>query len=139
MSIYLSTGVTFARGDAASPEVFTALAQVLSIGAIDLQRPEIRTTNLGSTFASFVRGIKEGQPFDVVLQYDPDDSNHAQLRTDLDGSSSVNYRITLTDSPAQTWTIPAIVTGFRVDEQTEDAVSTATVTLRPTGTAPTVA
>ena len=133
MSRYVADGATIARGNAASPEVFTALAQVVSITPIGIERGLIDVTNLSSSAREYKKAIKDGQEIQLRMQYDPDDSGHAGLRTDADSEDSRNFRITLTDSPAQTVTFAAMVTNWSITDVAIDQVLMLDVTLKPTG------
>lgn len=133
MSVYVADGTTFARSNADSPETFTAIAQVTSIGTVGSDRGLIDVTNLSSSAREYKKAIKDGQEIQLVIQYDPDDTGHAALRTDNDAETSRNYRVTFTDSPAQTVTFAALVTNWQVTNIEIDQVLTLNVTLKPTG------
>ena len=69
----------------------------------------------------------------LTIQYDPDDSGHAALLTDHDARTLRNFRITLTDSPAQTLTFAARVRIWRLGEMQVDGVQMLTAVLKPSG------
>lgn len=133
MATYVADGTTIARGDGASPEVFTALTQVTSIGSVGQERGLIDVTNLSSTAREYKKAIKDGQEMQIVMQYDPDDTGHAGLRTDNNAETARNFRVTFTDSPAQTVTFAALVTNWTISSIEIDNVLMLNVTLKPTG------
>jgi len=133
MTVYVADGTTIARGDGASPEVFTTIPQVTSIGTVGQDRGLIDITNLSSTAREYKKAIKDGLEIQIVAQYDPDDTVHSGLRTDNDAEVSRNYRVTFSDSPAQTVTFAALVTNWSVTNIEIDQVLTLNVTLKPTG------
>lgn len=133
MTTYVADGTVFARSNNDSPETFTAIGQITSIGSFGSDRSLIDVTNLDSTAREYKKAIKDGQEIQLEIQYDPDDTGHSNLRTDLDAEVSRNYRITLTDSPAQTITFAALVTNWTVTNISIDNVYLLNVTLKPTG------
>lgn len=133
MATYVADGTTIARGDGASPEAFTTIPQVTNIGTVGQDRGLIDVTNLSSTAREYKKAIKDGQEIALVMQYDPDDTVHSGLRTDNDAETARNYRVTFTDSPAQTVTFAALVTNWSVTNIEIDNVLQLNVTLKPTG------
>lgn len=132
MATYTTQGTIFARGDGASPEVFTTIGQITSMTPVGQTRGLIDVTNLASTAREYKKQIKDGQEMNLVIQYDPDDTGHSGLRTDNDAEVARNYRITLTDSPAQTITFAALVINWSITNIAVDGVYTLEVTLKPT-------
>lgn len=125
--------VTLAVGNAASPEVFTTIAQVVNISGPDGSATEIDTTALDSAAKTFRVGLKDEGSVGFTINYDADDAQHAALRTALGSTTSKNYRITLTDtSPAKTYTFAAYVQQFALDISPDDVVK-ANASLRITG------
>jgi hypothetical protein len=133
LATYVADGTTFARGDGASPEVFTAINQVTDVGTVGSDRGLIDVTNLSSTAREYKKAIKDGQELTLTINYDPDDTGHSGLRTDNDAEVSRNYRVTFSDSPAQTVTFAGLVTNWSVGNIVIDNVLTLSVTVKPTG------
>ena len=133
MATYVADGTTFARGDSASPEVFTAIAQLTSIGAIGSDRSLIDVTNLSSTAREYKKAIKDGQEIELVGQYDPDDTGHTGLRADVAAEVARNYKVTLVDSPAQTITFAGLAMNFTITDVGIDQVLGFRCTIKPTG------
>ena len=133
MATYTADGTVFARSNADSPETFTAIAQVTQIGTVGQNRGLIDVSNLTSTAREYKKALKDGQEINLVIQYDPDDTGHAALRTDMTAETSRNYRVTFTDSPSQTVTFAALVTNWTIDNIVIDNVLTLNVTLKPSG------
>ena len=133
MANYATTGITLARGDGASPEVFSTIAQVVSITGLGSGgRPEIDVTNLGSTAREFLLGLNDNGTATAELVFDPDDTQHTALeQTDLGADTARNYRVTLTNSPATTYTFAALVQRFEHSWAIDDALR-ATVDFRLT-------
>jgi hypothetical protein len=133
MPTYLADGTVFSRGDSASPEVFTPIAQVQAIGTIGQTRPLINVSNLSSTGTEWKKGLADGEEITLAIQYDPDDTGHGGLRADLAANTTRNFRVTFTDSPAQTVTFAGLVTGWVNDGIEVDGVLMLQVTIKPSG------
>jgi hypothetical protein len=133
MAVYVADGTTIARGNAASPEVFTSIPQVSSIGTIGQDRGLIDITNLSSAAREYKKAIKDGQEIQLSCQWNPDDATHDSLRTDVDSEDSVNFRVTFTDSPPAVVNFAAQVTNASVSNIEIDNVLMLNVTLKPTG------
>lgn len=130
---YQTQGTSIGRGNAASPEVFTTIAQVTDIDGIGTDRNTVETTNLQSTAREYQLTIEDGGEITLTIQYDPDDTTHAGLKTDLDNNTLRNFQVALTDSPAQTWTFAARVRSFKLGKMSPDGVQMVTVILRTSG------
>lgn len=133
MTRYVADGATIARSNADSPLTYTAIPQVVSITPVGSNRGLIDVTNLSSPAREYKKAIKDGQEIQLRMQYDPDDTVQASLRTDLDSEDARGFRITLTDSPAQTITFNAMVTNWSITDVEIDQVLMLDVTLKPTG------
>jgi len=133
MTKYVADGTVIARGDDASPQVFATIPQVTRVGTVGQSRGLIDTTDLSSSAREYKKAIKDGQEIAMSIHYDPDDTVHAGLRADNDAETARNFRVTLTDSPAQTISFAALVTNWTVTNIEIDNVLTLEVTLKPTG------
>ena len=78
-----SQGTTIGIGDGASPEVYTSIPQVTSIGGPDGSASEINVTNLSSTAQEFILGLKDEGSISLDLVFDERDTTHSLLRTKL--------------------------------------------------------
>ncbi len=133
MPTYVADGTIIARETVASPQAFTTIPQVTSIGVVGQDRSLIDVTNLSSTAREYKKAIKDGVEIPLVMQYDPDHAEHTALRTSNDAETASTYRITLTDSPAQTITFAALVIRWVVTQIEIDNVLQLEATLKPTG------
>jgi hypothetical protein len=133
MAVYVADGTTIARSNANSPLTYTNFPQVVSIGTVGQDRGLIDITNLSSTAREYKKAIKDGQEIEVVMQYDPDDTTQAALKTDNNSENARSYRVTLSDSPAQTITFNALVTNWSIVDIAIDNVLGLRCVLKPTG------
>jgi hypothetical protein len=131
MAVIETQGTVISIGDAASPEVFTAIPQVVSISGPDGQTPEVDVTNLSSTAREFILGLNDNGNVSVPLQYDAG-AVHEGLYAKWAARTAHNFRITLTDSPATTLTFAARVQAFPFDVQADNVITVA-MNLRITG------
>jgi len=131
-SALVSQGMTIAMGDAASPEVWSTISEVTSIGGPDGSASEIDTTDLNSTAKEFRLGLLDNGSVSISLNFIPANVQHALLRTLSISGAISNFRMTFTDSPQTTWTFTAFVMGLPI-ENSVDAVTTASITLRISG------
>ena len=116
MTTYSAQGTTLGRGDAASPEVFTTIPQVITIGETGVERSLKDVTDLSSTIREFDSNLPEGTELSCEAWYDPVDAVHAGLKADLDNNVARNFELTLTDSPAEVHSFTARVIGWKVGE-----------------------
>ena len=133
MTTYVAQGTIFARGDAASPEVYTAIAQITAISGIGKEAPLIDVSNLSSSAREYHLGLEDLDEVQLTIQYDPDDTTHSGLLADADARTLTHFRITLTDSPPQAITFAARVRIWRLGEVAVDAVQTLIVGIKPSG------
>lgn len=110
-----SQGMTIGVGDAASPEVFTTIDGIQTIGGPTGTATVLDASDLSSTAKEKLIGLRDWGNFTLSTKYDPEDATHAQIRGDLGATDPRNYKITFADaSPATTWDFAAYVTGFAV-------------------------
>lgn len=137
---YIGHGTQLKRGDGGDPEIFTKIAEVLSIAGPSLSRDSVEVTTMDSPdqYREFIAGLKDGGEvtFDVV--YDPVDPTIEPgdgLLSEFDlpsGAAATNYQLVFSDPGQTTWLFPAILTGFETSEPIDDKVM-ASVTLKVAG------
>lgn len=106
-------GTTIARGDAASPEVFTALANITGISGPALEASDIDVTNLSSTAKEFLQGLEDAGMVELTGHYDQTNTQHQAMRDAVGSGTPSNFRITLSDS--ETIDFTARVKAFSMD------------------------
>lgn len=104
-------GTLFARGNGASPEVFTTLAGVTSIDGPGLTRNVIDVSAHDSPngYMQFRGGMRDPGEVSLKVNYQP--SSHDALVADLDVPDPINYRMTFPNGA--TWTFPAVMKEFK--------------------------
>jgi len=130
-----SQGCTLARFDTtASPNAYTNIGQVVSIGGPSGTTGEIDVTNLSSTAKEFIPSLPDWGSVDCEIIFDQATTanKHQELWDDFSAQTSGTYQITLTDSPQTTFTFTAYPSQFALNIAIDDKVG-ASVSLRITG------
>ena len=78
-SAFLGSQTLLKLGDAASPEVFTTIGEVVSIGPIAQKKDLVEVTHMLSTAKEFIAGLSDGQEITVVCNYLPTNTQQAAL------------------------------------------------------------
>lgn len=127
-------GTLLQRGDGATPEVFTTLAEVGSISGPTLQADLIEVTNHSSPsrFKEYIQGLKDGGELTFDLNYQPNEATHNNatgVLGDWNSGARKNYRLRFPVSPTVDWILPVIVTNFEIDAQVAEQLK-ASITLK---------
>lgn len=125
-------GCEFTRGNGASSETFTALAEVNSINGPGMTRDFIDVTSLDSTggYREFIGGFRDGGTLSLNMNFTL--TTYAQMLLDFENQDAVNYQVVLSDSGNSTLTFAAFVTDLPLTITPDDKV-TCDVTLKITG------
>ena len=137
-------GVTLARGNGASPEVFTDIAELMDLSPPSMTKDQVEATHTKSPdgFREYIPGLKDGGEFSATMNFLPSDTTQGNtagglMHDFINESETRNWRITYPGSPAVTWTFRATVIGYEVATPMDDKM-TLVATFRVAG-APTVA
>lgn len=125
-------GLVLKKGDGASPEVFTAVPEIVDISGPDGSAPEIDATDLSSTSKEYKIGLKDNGSVTFNMHYIPANTTHAALRTAWSNRTLTNFQMLFTDSPQTQWSFAAYVQNFSMSASTDDTIK-ASVTLRISG------
>lgn len=129
-----SQGVLLKIGDGASPEVFTAIPEIVTFNGPGGAGQVIDVTDLDSLAMEKIMGLPDEGQLTFDINYLPDNTYHALLRTNRGAQTLTNFKLVFTDdSPAKTWSFSAYVTGFTVTGGVNAPIR-ASVTLEITGT-----
>ena len=129
-SAVLGALATLKLSDAASPEVWTTVAEVLRISEVGAVAPEVEVTNLDSTSKEYIGGLPDGASVDFDVNW----IKSAQQVT-LQGAvgNTHHFQLTWNDSPQTSATFNLVVLGFNIAETTPEAQITAGISGRITG------
>jgi predicted secreted protein len=126
-------GTELRRGDGEEPEVFTALADVMTIGGPSISRETINVTSHGSedAWSEFLGGLKDAGELSLDVNYDP--PQHDTLMADFNDEAPRNYELVFPTLPTPTTrNLDLILTGFDTDAPHDDKL-TASLTFKITG------
>ena len=133
VSALTSQGVQLKIGNAASPEVFTAIPEIISFNGPGGAGQVIDVTDLDSTAMEKIMGLPDEGQLTFEINYLPDNTYHALLRTNRGAQTLTNFQLVFTDnSPVTTWSMAAYITGFTVTGGVNAPIR-ASVTLEITG------
>tara|TARA_R110000824_G_scaffold110918_1_gene259117 strand:- start:303 stop:695 length:393 start_codon:yes stop_codon:yes gene_type:complete len=104
----------------------TYIADVTSITPYNLSLSTIDTSNLDSTWRSFIGGIKDGGECTFEINYDPASTTHAAIETAMDGTAD-NIKVLYSDTKFTTF--DAVITSFSITAAM-DSVVTASVGMK---------
>lgn len=129
---FSGVGTQFKRGDGASNEQFTAIAEINSIAGPDKSRGSIDVTNLDSTagYREFKMSFRDSGQVTLNMNFTRD--GYDNMNDDFESDDPVNYQVVLPDTGATTFEFSAFVQNLGMAIPFDDKV-TATVTLKITG------
>lgn len=126
----IAAGTLLKLGDGASPEVFTKIAEVTSLGEIGQTAPEIDVTPIDATERQYIGGLKDGNSVAFALSYVATNANHQDLRDSIGGTR--NFEVEWIDGSKAAF--PMAITAFSRGETTAEGVLTASLSGRIAGT-----
>ena len=129
---FAGVGAQFKRGDGASAEVFSAIAEVNSIEGPSMSADTIDVTSLDSTggYREFITGFRDGGEVTLEMNFTRD--GYIDMKTDFEAGTNRNYQIVLPDTGATTFDFAGLVTSLSMSVPTDDKV-TASVTIKVDG------
>lgn len=132
----LSTfGIQVQRGDGASPEVFTAIAELLDVTGPGLDSLMLDATSHDSTNNArdkIAAKIVDAGQVVMNLHFLPGSAGHKALITDMYAFTRKNWKLSFPDSPATVWPFVAMVQHIEMSAPFEDKL-TFDVTLEISG------
>lgn len=130
-SAVLGALTQFKLSDGASPEVYTTVAEVLSIGPVGSTAPEVDVTNLDSTAKEYIGGLADGNTVEIEMNWLVGNTQQAALRDGV--GTTKNIQIVWPDSPNTTANFAFVVLSFNRGETTPESQLTASVSGRISG------
>lgn len=130
-------GTVLSFGNGASPELFTALAEVNSLTGPGMSRETPDATHMGSPggWREFVGGLKDAGEITIECNHLPrnatQDATTGVLAFFASGETK-NWRIEFPGSPAVSWEFQAVVSAFEPDFQIEEKLMLS-ITLKVSG------
>ena len=130
-SAVLGLGTALQVSDAASPEVYTTIAEVLTISGPQLTAEDVEVTNMDSTAKEYISGISDGGSINFELNWIAQ-TQQTTLRDDVEAGTARNYRVVFPTSPNTTASFNARCTEFSMTAEPNTQVR-ATANLKISG------
>lgn len=127
----VSEGATLGRGDAGSPEAFTAIEEIIDFDGPGGAAAVIDATHLGSTFKEKLMGLPDEGQFTITCNY-TGGTQQEGLRTDRANRTLRNFKFTDTDSPANVGSFAGYVLDWSLSGAVDDKM-TLSVTIEISG------
>ena len=96
------------------------IGDVISISPVSVSVTTIDSSDLDSTWRTFIGGLKDGGDCSFEIAYDPSDASHIALEADIDGASKA---VSISWSDATTCTFSAIITSFSPSASLDDKLT----------------
>ena len=109
-----SQGMVIQIGDAASPELYTTIAEVMSIDGPGGSAAVIDVTDLSSTAKEKRAGLQDEGHVSFEMNYLPANVQHILLRTQRAAGTVTSFRIVFTDSQQRTLTFSCLGLGSSI-------------------------
>jgi len=97
----------------------TTLADVTSISPISLSLATLDTSNLESTWRTFIGGIKDGGECTFEINYDPASTSHLTIEAAIDGTAK-DIKVTFSDTTFMEF--DAVITSFSITSAMDSVV-----------------
>lgn len=122
MAVFRGSGTTFARGDGASPEVFTTAGDVVSLNGPGIVKDEIEVTALDSTSKEYIGALQDNGEMSLELNVNFQDPIQVLLRSDAEGSAQGNFRVVFNDVSSTQIDFTGEVMEYSITTEANDAV-----------------
>jgi hypothetical protein len=121
-------------GDGVSPEVFTTIGEVTSIGALGQRNDLIEVTHLESTAKEYIGGLPDGLEIAVVCNYKPTHAQQVAAIAAVTAGTSKNFKYTMPSGGGSlTFSFTALVLGWTVGPTTPNEAVHLELTLKISG------
>jgi predicted secreted protein len=115
-------GTVIKRGNGGSPEVFTAIDEVVDFDGPGGKGNLIDVTHLGSVAKEKLVGLMDEGNFSMTLNYVPSSSTQQLLRADRTARVIRNFQVVFTDAGHETGSFSAYVTNYVLSGKPDDKV-----------------
>ena len=96
------------------------IGDVISISPASVSVTTIDSSDLDSTWRTFIGGLRDGGDCSFEIAYDPSDASHVALEADIDGSEKA---VSVAWSDATTCTFNAIITSYAPSATLDDKLT----------------
>lgn len=111
MAFTAAFGTLLKKGDGASPEVFTSIAQVGGFSGVNQKADtiDITTHNQANAYKAFTAGLLEGGEVKFPIFFDAANATHSGLVTTFEARVAVNWQLVPPFSPAAKWSFSGLL------------------------------
>ena len=130
---FTGVGTQLQVGNGASPEVFTKIEELLTIGGPELSTEQVEVTSLDSTggYKEYKPGLRDGGQVSFDMNWIAS-TLQEQVRDDISDGTARNYKIVWPNSPSTSVVFNASVVSVSFNTEPNSAV-TASVALQING------
>jgi len=116
MTAAFKGGLAVKHGDGGSPEVFTAIEEVIDLGGLGLTNSLIDVTSHDSSAMEYIAGLADGSDLSVECNRVHTASNTQDaVQADVIAGNTVNFQVTLTDgTTVKTYAFAAVCLSWNV-------------------------
>lgn len=127
-------GAALLRSDMTSTPTFDEVASVTALSGPGLSRDtnEVTAHDSPDQYKEFIGSLKDGGEVSMDINWDPEQTTHADLLADFEDTVPRDYKLSLPVATTTEWAFSAIMTGFD-PTQNPDGKLEASVTFKITG------
>ena len=123
--VRIGMGTLLSYSNGLLPEVFTLLAERVSIKGPGISRDSLDATHMDSpnNWREFIAGLKDGGEVTIESNYVPTDATQNATTGALalfNSGVTRNWKLVMPVSPIVTWILPAFLTNFEPDIPLDD-------------------
>ena len=96
------------------------IGDVISISPVSVSVATIDSSDLDSTWRTFIGGLKDGGDCSFEIAYDPSDASHIALEVDIDGAPKA---VSIAWSDSTTCSFSGIITSFAPSAALDDKLT----------------
>lgn len=125
----IGAGTILKLGDGATNELFTKIAEVMTLGPIGQTAPEVDATPIDATERRYIGGLRDGNTVSMSLGWVGTNAQHKALRDGL--GSKKNFQVEWADGSGAKFTLA--ITNVERGETTAEGIMLMNVEGRITG------
>lgn len=130
----LGKGIEFKKGNGASPQIFTTIAEVTEIGDFGFETPLVEVTHFQSTFMEYILGMPDGVEFPVTVNYDPANATHWAFVQDAKARTTRDFKVVFpSDLDGVTFSFSGLIRSFKTSGLTPTGAVHATFIVKISG------
>ncbi len=133
-SAFLGSQTLLKLGNGSSPEVFTTIGEVTSIGALGQRNDLVEVTHMLSVAKEYISGLPDGQEMEVVCNWLPTNTQQRNAITQVTTGTAVNWRYVMPSGGGSlTFSFAALILGWQVGPATPNEAYKLTLQLKISG------